>query len=137
MTKRLKYEIYGANGNRIEADVIHTVDQPLNAFASVDWNEQLQIEVRQGAAELLEWPAHMNLEDEQGNYLRLMPSPLGLEGSLQLIVERLKFGFIRQMEREQIDFSRVNLEHAERLISDFVLGNFYDLKELVDKETSP
>jgi len=46
MTKRLKYEIYGANGNRIEADVIHTVDQPLNAFASVDWNEQLQIEVR-------------------------------------------------------------------------------------------
>jgi len=86
---------------------------------------------------LLEWPAHMNLEDEQGNYLRLMPSPLGLEGSLQLIVERLKFGFIRQMEREQIDFSRVNLEHAERLISDFVLGNFYDLKELIDKETSP
>ena len=82
MTKKLKYELYGSDGKRIEADVINTVAQPLNAFAAVDWNEQFQVEIRHGAAGSLEWPAHMVLEDEQGNYLRIMPSASGLQGSL-------------------------------------------------------
>ena len=137
MSFRLKYEIYASNGTPIDSDIISSVSQPLIAFAEVDWQQQLESEIQLGKDDKQVWPAHMILTDQNHNYLRIEPSPNGLSGLLELISNTYKFGLIPTTKSETIDFSEIELSYAGKLIKQFVLGNFEEIKKVIQRTPKP
>ena len=134
MSNRLKYEIYDSDGSLIDSDIINSISKPLEAFAKVDWQKQLNEEIKLGQTGDLDWPAHIALSDDKENYLRIEPSPYGLGGSLQRCEASFKFGFIPEKKIAQTDFSDLKLDQADKLIRHFVLGNFEELLDILTKE---
>ena len=131
MSNHLRYSITGSDGEVIVEDLVTSVKQVLESFASVDWQAELQTEIEFGANAGLGWPAHITIERSHDNFIMIVPSPYGLWGKYSFSNEKTKMFFLKTTEQETIEFEGLALKDAGPIMKNYILNKHEELLVLV------
>lgn len=131
MSNHLQYSITGSDGEVIVEDLVTSVKQVLESFASVDWQAELQTEIEFGANGRLGWPAHTIIERSHDNFIMIVPSPYGLGGKYSFSNEKKKMFFLKTTEQETIEFEGLALKDAGPIMKNYILNKHEELLVLV------
>jgi len=131
MSNHLQYSITGSDGEVIVEDLVASVNQVLESFASVDWQAELQTELELGANGRLEWPAHIIIERSHDDFIMIFPSPYGLGGKYSFSNEKTKMFFLKTTEQETIQFEGLALKEGASIMKNYILKKHEELLILV------